>query len=585
MATIIDKLVYSLSFELDPGSKKDINEFSTSARGAAKNITLLAAGVTAAATALVLFTRNLSQTNDELGKSAESLGLQVEDLDALTFAAEIAAGSADGLVSSLIRLNQIASEAARGVGEGVDIFGRLGISVTDTNGRVRNTIDLLSLLAEGLPLLESRAEQVEIAEKLGLSNFLLLLDQGSDGIQKLIAEAQRLGVVTSDQARSAAEFNDSWTRLTRVITNFLNVAQGKLAPTLDVIAQGIQKIISENKEFLDGELENALELLNRSLGIGLGLLSRLVTTTRALISGFGGLNAILRILSAILFVILSYNIGVFLQSVIGLVLTLTASLNLLGIQALITQAKILLIPLAIGSLLVLIGLVIDDIVTFLKTGDSFFARLLGRFEVLNAHFEGFSSVLLFVYESILALLELVQNPLDSSAWENFFNRVLTAAESMVLSVSKAMLSLVDAVLTPFRYIAKRIGFDVPELADSVPDSVGLSVDSIAQGLQEALDFGANLFNSQSAANVTQQTIASTANQANTSINRETRVQSILNSPINITVDSSVANSESIQKAIEEGAKRANFNFKEAFSRELDNVVNQTRRDGQTIIKQ
>ena len=109
-----------------------------------------------------------------------------------------------------------ASEAQRGIGEGVEAFGLLGISVTNANGELKSSDQLLIEVAGAMEGL-SAARQIELAEKLGLSGSIRLLQQGRDEVVRLTEDARALGVTTQKDAAIAAEFQDGLTRLWRVV--------------------------------------------------------------------------------------------------------------------------------------------------------------------------------------------------------------------------------------------------------------------------------------------------------------------------------------------------------------------------------
>ena len=127
---VVEELVALLGFEFDD---KDLKKFDEGMNGAKKLLIGVGTVAVASAGAIFAFTKSIAETNDALGKQAQLLGMSTAELQAWQFAAELGGSSAQAMSSSLENIGKKASEAARGTGAGVEVFGMLGISVTDAN--------------------------------------------------------------------------------------------------------------------------------------------------------------------------------------------------------------------------------------------------------------------------------------------------------------------------------------------------------------------------------------------------------------------------------------------------------------------
>ncbi len=299
---VIDELLVGLGFEYD---NDEVKEFSSDLEKTIGQIKKLAIAAIGAATALTGLTIATTAASDEQGKLANEIGINVSELDALQFALERSGGTAQGMSNSLQQLSVRISEAARGMGSGVEAFSLLGIQVQDTNGDLKATEDIFQEVSGALQGLD-RARQIELAEKLGLRDSIRLLQQGPDEIRALTEEARLLGVTTEEDAAISADFQDALTGLFRVFRQLARVLTRELAPILEGIVETFNDWFKANRELIEQNLPvwfdraaRALRLLSLAVAffLALKLASALIgiagalTKVRNLVLGLGALFA------------------------------------------------------------------------------------------------------------------------------------------------------------------------------------------------------------------------------------------------------------------------------------------------------
>lgn len=247
---ILDELLVGLGFEYDP---KEMSQFKKDLDTSINTIKSLAKVAVGAATAITAMTVASTAASDEQGKLASEIGETVENVDALQFALKIAGGSSEGMTSSLRQLSIRAAEAARGVGSGVEAFGLLGISSTDAQGNLKSTSDLMLEVSQRFQGL-GKAQQIELADKLGIRDSILLLQQGPKAIQELIGEAKALGVTTGEDAAIAAEFQDSLAKVWQVIKQVTRTLTRSFAPILTKVSTSMTDWWKSNKDVIQQNL-------------------------------------------------------------------------------------------------------------------------------------------------------------------------------------------------------------------------------------------------------------------------------------------------------------------------------------------
>jgi hypothetical protein len=168
----------------------------------------LTAGLTAGAFAL--FVKGTANAADELGKLSQKVGVSVESLSALKYAGKLADVSMDSLSTGVKQLN-------KSIDEGDKAFARMGISLTDANGKAKTTEQVLGEVAEKFAGMEDGAGKTRIAMDLfgkAGADLIPLLNGGAAGLANMAEEARKAGqIITTETARAAEEFNDNLTRL------------------------------------------------------------------------------------------------------------------------------------------------------------------------------------------------------------------------------------------------------------------------------------------------------------------------------------------------------------------------------------
>lgn len=159
---------------------------------------------------MVSFTRAAVDAADQMGKLSQKVGVSVESLSALDYAAKLSDVSTEALSTGLKQLN-------KSIDEDDEALKRLGISLTDASGRAKSTETILGEVADAFAGMEDGAGKTKIAMDLfGKSgaDLIPLLNQGRAGLADMTAEARALGIVLSEEdAKAAEEFNDNMTRL------------------------------------------------------------------------------------------------------------------------------------------------------------------------------------------------------------------------------------------------------------------------------------------------------------------------------------------------------------------------------------
>ena len=173
---------------------------------------------------------------DDLAKASSRLGLTVNEIQSLQFAASQTGASAEELEKGLTRFSRSISEASSGIGTGLRSFEALGITVTNAQGDLRPTSELLNEVSDRLTEIESPADRVRIAFDLfGRSgvNLVNTLQGGSAELKKLQGEFNAITLtLTGEQAQAVEQANDQFDKLFKFFQSIGQTITATILPPL-----------------------------------------------------------------------------------------------------------------------------------------------------------------------------------------------------------------------------------------------------------------------------------------------------------------------------------------------------------------
>lgn len=175
---------------------------------------------------MAAMTKSAANTGDMLFKMAQRTGVSVEKLSAYRLATKLSDTTMEDFGSSMGRLSKKMFDVKTGSKEARTGFDTLGISVFDSDGKLRSSEEVMLAIADKFRGMEDGAIKTALAiEIFGKSGAGLIpfFNQGSQGIIKVTEESKKLGLEWSPKlAKAAEEFNDN---LTRLISGFGALAE------------------------------------------------------------------------------------------------------------------------------------------------------------------------------------------------------------------------------------------------------------------------------------------------------------------------------------------------------------------------
>lgn len=244
--------------------RRSLTNVSDQVAGAAKKLALpftLAAG--AVGFSLSTMMSKFLSVGDGIDKASIRIGVSAERLQSLRYAANLSGASAETLDKSMAKLNENIAKAASGKNEELaSLFKKLGISLKDANGNLRNAADVMPQFADAI----QRNTDAGLRARMMIAAFgeegqklVPMLEGGSGALQEMQDRAKRLGLVMSgDDVKAAAALGDRFSELGMVFDSFGNTLSAKIAPVLTPIIDDLVEFIAKNKEAFAGRVSQAV---------------------------------------------------------------------------------------------------------------------------------------------------------------------------------------------------------------------------------------------------------------------------------------------------------------------------------------
>lgn len=181
-----------------------------------KSVTL---PVAAAGTALIGFANKSASTADNIDKMSQKIGISRQAYQELDFVCSQSGTSVDTLKMGVKTLTAAMDGAASGTKSNVEQFQKLGVSVVDSNGKLRSQEDVMWDVFSALQKMDNQTEKARLATELfgkSGSELMPMLNGASGSIESMKQQAHDLGLVLSDEAIDAGvEYTDKMDQLKR----------------------------------------------------------------------------------------------------------------------------------------------------------------------------------------------------------------------------------------------------------------------------------------------------------------------------------------------------------------------------------
>ena len=219
-----------------------------SAKGALASV-LAVSAATAAINSTVKYVEGLRLTSQAIGEN-------ISNVDAWSRSTKKFGGDAESFQGTIKSLNTSIRETAfTGEGSMSPMLRRLGLNLRDLSGNIKTPLQLLPEIADAFQKI-SPAESMHLGSQLGLDQgTILLLQQGRKGVEDLIEQQKRYGVITAEDAEITKKFTSQLNDTENVWASMTRSVSLQAVPAVTWFFEKLQKLgefMSDHKTLMEG---------------------------------------------------------------------------------------------------------------------------------------------------------------------------------------------------------------------------------------------------------------------------------------------------------------------------------------------
>ena len=228
----LDDIASAAGIDLPPA----LSSLTEKLDGASGACLALVGGLGAVVTGLVSASMSTAQTAKDLQVMSQTTGLTVEQLQELSYASAALGIEEDEVQDKMKDLTSAMREARDGSEDAQQAFEKLGVSITERNGELRNAGDVFFDVVDSLGRIENATERDALAMQIfgeEAQKLNPIIEAGSGTINALAQEANNLGyVMDSNTVERFSELDTSFERLKKQADAVKNSFAEALLPLL-----------------------------------------------------------------------------------------------------------------------------------------------------------------------------------------------------------------------------------------------------------------------------------------------------------------------------------------------------------------
>ncbi|HSH00104.1 MAG TPA: hypothetical protein VLB27_08645 [candidate division Zixibacteria bacterium] len=380
MATTLREFLIKLGVDADTAKlekfDKQMDGLKKTAGGVVRALKFVATGVLAAGAGLVAAAQQTARQADEVERLSRALNIGVKEVQEYGYAFNTVDADLSDVADVFNTLSDRAADARGGMKSFQDDFKLIGLGVKDL--KADRPDELFLKFADAIAKTPDKTKGAVAAVRIlgdDVGNKLLpLLRNGSRGFKELAAEAHGLGVIMSGpQIKAAKEFHKQWLKISSVFRSFRNQLALAVIPKLTEGAEKVLTWITANRAWINERIEDAVARLGDAWD---AFLPKLKAVNDFVETRVGGWSNIFKLAAAGIAAGGIFKTITTITTVVSALSTawgiLTAALATVGI---VGFGPVIAVVIGVVAQLAVLVLVLDDVMTFFRGGDS----LIGRF--------------------------------------------------------------------------------------------------------------------------------------------------------------------------------------------------------------
>jgi hypothetical protein len=227
------------------------------------------AAIAAASVLTVKAINSFATSGDEIAKTARKIGLSVEALQELRFAADRSGVSAEAFSDAMKKLNKNVGDLRAGTGMLTTYLNKSNPALKEQLKNATSNEEAFALLTDALAGIENTADRAALAQaafgRAG-QDLLIMTEDGAEGIKKLREEARKYGDIISDEAAAASEkYIDSLTNMKASMNALRNKALVPLMDKLQPLIQMVADYVAANQEVINQKIQGTFKKIGETV--------------------------------------------------------------------------------------------------------------------------------------------------------------------------------------------------------------------------------------------------------------------------------------------------------------------------------
>ncbi|MDP3059044.1 MAG: hypothetical protein Q8N36_06265 [bacterium] len=409
---------------------ESISKFGKGTEALGKKLAPVSTAAAGALAGIVGLTVKAGAAADELNTLSKQTGLSTEALQKFRYASDIIDVPLETLTGSLTKLTRSMGSAAEGNKQTEAAFKKLGVTITDENGKLRDNEAVFHDVIAALGKIPNATERNILAmELMGKSaqdlNPLIL--GGAEALKTLGDEAAAAGLILSqDTLDGLNAFNDELDKTKAQVAMTGAVIGAEFGKVLLPLVQSLAKSVQEFAAWMRGLDQDTAKMIITTLAI-VAALAPLLIITGKVVGAIGSMGT-------------AYG-----------ALTAAAALAKVSVGAFIAMKALLLAKVII--IIAIIAVLVAAIVWLIRNWDDVKAAVAGFVADAGARFTEFGQSVRAIFtgiaESIRERIAWARDRVSeiiSAIRDNTIGRF----ESMVAGVREVFAGITEAILGPIR---------------------------------------------------------------------------------------------------------------------------------------
>lgn len=437
----------------------------------------------ASAGAIFKLAQNAGALADDLNTLSATTGLSTQELQEFQYASDLIDVSVETLAGALKKTTTSMISAQSGTGASAEAFKKLGVSVTDAQGNLRDNNDVFQDAIKALGNVANETERDALAMQIfGKSATELnpLIEGGIDSLAEMATQANDLGLILSQEALDGANaFNDQLDILKANGRNTMQVIGTEIASELTPAMESLNQVtMSYIKQLTTAMKSKGIAGLAETAGSIVGDIASKIATELPKIAEVG-VQIALNLVNAInenaetigmagaqLITVLVEGFYTMLPTLIEMAILLTSSF-----VSTIGEQLPTLIPTIITGILGAVDAIIGNIDLFIDAGIQLILGLVkGIQTALPTLISKLPEIIKNVADALISnlptILEAIGTIIISIA-----NTLGESAETLIPSVIDTISALLDMVITNLPMIIDTVVTVIIAIADALVSNV------------------------------------------------------------------------------------------------------------------